>query len=58
MVRMAYKCPQTNTIKFLVHESFELSGFCTWPIWSVWQGLARCLGGEFCEKMKFMVFEM
>jgi len=24
----------------------------------VWHDLARWLGGEFCEKMKFMVFEM
>ena len=55
---MAYKCPKMNTMKVLVHESFELVGFCTWPSWSVHRGIARCLGGEFCEKMKFVVFEM
>jgi len=55
---MAYKCPQMNTMKVLVHKSFELVGFCTWPSWSVHHGIARWLGREFCEKMKFMVFEM
>jgi len=55
---MASKCPQINSIKFLVHEIYELSGFCTWPSWLVWHDLARWLGGEFCEKMNIMVFEM
>jgi len=47
-----------NTMKFLVHESFELDGVWTWPSWSVHLDIARLLGGEFCEKMKFVVFEM
>jgi len=47
-----------STVKVLVHESFELDGVCTWPSWSVPRGIARFLGGEFCEKMKFVVFEM
>jgi len=55
---MAFKCPHINTIKFLVHESFEFSGFCTWPSWLVWYDLATWLGGEFCEKIKFMVFKI
>jgi len=57
-VGKAYKCPQMNTMKVLVHENFEFGGFCTWPSWSVHQGISRCLGGEFFEKMKFVVFEM
>jgi len=57
-VGKAYKCPQMNTIKFLVHESFEFGGFCTWPRLAVHHGIARWLVGEFCEKMKFVVFEM
>jgi len=55
---MAYKCPKMNTMKVLVHESFELVGFCTWPRLSVHHGIGRLLGGEFSEKMKFVVFEM
>jgi len=39
-----------STVKVLVHESFELDGVCTWPSWSVHRGIARLLGGEFCEK--------
>jgi len=57
-VGKAYKCPQMSTIKVFVHESFELDGVCTWPIRSVHLDIARVLGGEFCEKMKFVVFEM
>ena len=38
-----------------LHESFELDGVCTWPRRSVHLELARLLGGEFCEKMKFVV---
>jgi len=41
-----------------VHKSFELVGFCTWQSWSVHRGIARWLGGEFYEKMKFVVLEM
>jgi len=46
------------TMKFYVHESFEFGGFCTWPSWSVHHGICRWLGGLFCEKMKFVVFEI
>jgi len=58
MVGKASKWPQMNTMKVLVHEIFEFGGFCTWPSWSVHRGIVRWLGGEFCEKMKFVVFEM
>jgi len=54
----AYKCPQMNTMKFLVHESFEFGGVCTWPRLSVHHGTTRWLGGEFCEKIKFVIFEI
>ena len=47
-----------NSMKVLVHPSFEFGGFCTWPRVAVQQGIARCLGREFCEKLKFVVFEM
>jgi len=47
-----------NTMKVLVHESFEFGGFCTWASSSVHHGISRWLGGEFFEKMKFVVFEM
>jgi len=57
-VGKAYKCPQSNTMKVLVHESLAFGGFCTWPSWSVHHGIARWLGGEFCEKLKFVLFEM
>jgi len=42
-VGMIYKCPQMNTIKFKVHESFEFGGFCKWPSWSVHHGISRWL---------------
>jgi len=48
-VGKAYKCPQMNTIKFLVHESFEFGGFCTWPRLVVHYDIARWLVGEFFE---------
>jgi len=54
----AYKFPKMNTLKVLVHESFEFGGFCTWPSLKLHHGIARWLGGEFCEKMKFVIFEM
>jgi len=41
-----------------VHESFECGGVCTWSRLSVHHDIARPLGGEFCDKMKFVVFEM
>jgi len=47
-----------NTMKVLVHESFELVGFCTCPRLAVHRDIGRWLCGEFCEKMKFVVFEM
>jgi len=47
-----------NTIKVLVHESFEFGGFCLWPRLAVHHGIARWLRWEFCEKMKFVIFEM
>jgi len=50
-VGKASKCLQMNTMKVLVHESFEFGGFCTWPSLAVHHGIARWLGGEFCEKM-------
>jgi len=45
-------------MKFLENESFEIGGVCTRPRLSVHHDIARLLGGEFCEKMKFVVFEM
>jgi len=36
-------------------RKFEFGGVCTWPRLSVHHGIARLLGGEFCEKMKFVV---
>jgi len=57
-VGKAYKCPQMSNMKVLVHKSFEFGGFCTGPSWSVHSGLARWLGGEFCDKLKFVTFEM
>jgi len=56
-VAKASKCPQMNTMKVLVHESFEFGGFCPWPRLAVHHGIARWLRGEFCEKMKFVIFE-
>jgi len=58
MVGLASKCAQMNTMKVLVHESFEFGVFCTWPSWSVHHGITRWLGADFCEKMKFLVFDM
>ena len=57
-VRLASKCPQMKTLKVMVHKSFEFGAFCTWLTWSVHHGIARWLGGEFCEKLKFVVLEM
>jgi len=56
-VEKAYKCHRMNTMKVFVHETFEFGGFCTWPSWSVYHDIVRLLGGEFCEKIKFVVFE-
>ena len=57
-VGLASECPQVNTLNVMVHESFEFGGFCTWPSWSVHHGIGGWLGGDFCEKMKFVVFDM
>jgi len=39
-------------------RKFEFGGVCTWPRLSVHHGITWLLGGEFCEKMRFVVFEM
>ena len=57
-VGKAYKCTQMSTVKVLVHESFEFGGFCTSPRLAVQHGIGRWLGGDYCEKMKFVAFEM
>jgi len=57
-VGKAYKCHQMSTMKVLVHEIFEFSGFYIGPSWSVHHGIARWLGGEFCEQLKFVILEM
>jgi len=57
-VGIASKCPQMNIMKVLVHKTFYLCGFCTRSSLAVLHGIARLLGGEFWEKLKFMVFEM
>jgi len=57
-VGKASKCPQMDTMNVLVHESFEFGGLFTWPRLAVHHGIARWLGGEFCEKMKFVIFKM
>jgi len=49
-VGKAYKCPQMNTMKFLVDESFEFGGFVTWPKWLVHSGIAIWLGLSFVKK--------
>jgi len=49
-VGKAYKCPQMNTIKFLVHESFEFGGFCTWPRLAVHHDIGNGLVGSFVKK--------
>jgi len=58
MVGLASKCAQMNTMKVLVHKSFEFGVFCTWPSWSVHHGITRRLGEDFFEKMKFVVFDI
>jgi len=55
-VRKAYKCPQMNTMKVLLHERFEFGGFSTWASLAVHHGITRWIGGEFCEKLKFVIF--
>ena len=43
-VGKAYKCPQMNTMKFLVHESFGFGGVCTWPKLAVHNGIGGVVG--------------
>ena len=57
-VGKASKFSQMNTMKVMVHESFEFGGSCTWPSLAVHHGIAGWLGGEFCEEMKFVIFEI
>jgi len=57
-VGKAYKCPQMNIMKVLVHKRFEFGVFCQWPRLAVHHDITIWLGGEFCEKMKFVIFEM
>jgi len=57
-VGKAYKFPQMNIMKVLLHEIFEFGGFCTWPRLAVHHGIARLIHGEFCEKMKFVIFDL
>jgi len=52
----AYKCPQMNTMKVLVHDSFEFGGFCTRPSLAVHHGVTRWLGGEFLWKNEIRDF--
>jgi len=47
-----------NTMKILVHESFVFGGLYTWPRLAVHHNIRSWLGGEFCEKMKFVVLAM
>ena len=44
--------------KSLGAQMFKFDVYCSWPSWSVWHDLGRWLGGMFCEKMKFVVFEI
>jgi len=45
-----------NTMKFLVHESSEFGGVCTWPRLSVHHGIARLVGWEFLWKNEIRGF--
>ena len=55
---MASKCAQMYIVIVLVHKSFVLCGFFSWPCLAVGHDMTRLLAGVFCEKMKFVVFEM
>jgi len=39
-------------------QNFSVQRVLQRPSWSVHHNIARWLGGEFCEKMKFVIFEM
>jgi len=39
-------------------RKFEFGGVCTCPRLAVHHGITGWLDGEFCEKIKFVVFEM
>jgi len=54
-VGKAYKCPQMNSIKILVHESFEFGGFCTCPRLAVHHGRGG-LVGSFVKKNEIRGF--
>ena len=56
-VGKAYKCPQMNTMKFLVDESFEFGGFVTWPKWLVHSGIAIWLGLSLRSEFSDRVYE-
>jgi len=45
-----------NTMKFLVHETFEFGGVCTWPRLSVHHGITRMLGVGVLWKYKIRGF--
>ena len=49
-VGKAYKFPQVNTMKFLVHESFEFGGFSTWARLAVHHNIGNGLVGSFVKK--------
>ena len=57
-VGIAYKCPQRSATKVLVHKSFELCGFCTWPSFAVWQDKAKLLGEMFSQKHEIRRFSI
>jgi len=50
-------CPYEDH-EILGARKFQFGGVCTRPRLVVHHGIARFLGGEFCEKMKFVVFEI
>jgi len=49
-VGKAYKFPQMKTIKFLVHESFEFGGVCTWQACRCTTAQLDWLVGSFVKK--------
>jgi len=58
MVGKAYKYPQMNTMKVLVHESLNSVRFAHGQGWRCTTAKLDGLVGNFCEKMKFVIFEM
>jgi len=47
-----------NTMKVLVHEKLCVQWVLHMASLAVHHGIARWLGGEFCGKLKFVLFEM